>query len=147
MQDTAGRAIDLARSFFAAYNNHEVSRMIANLSNDAELNYVPMGSQGQGKASEVGKKIWSGLIDAFPDLHVTPMSIFGDDRNVAAEVVIGGTQEKDFLDIPSQHKHYELPHAFILRVNEENRIARITCYWDNLSFYSQLGQDVLGKAA
>ena len=74
-------------------------------------------------------------------------SIFGDESNVAAEVTIGGTQRKDFLDIPNQGKHYELPHAFILSVDDERKIARIAAYWDNVSFYAQLGKETLGKAA
>ena len=96
MTETATQAksstspIDVARSFFAAYNAHDVERMVAACSEDAELRYVPMGSQGRGNARELGKSIWSGLIDAFPDLAVTVESIFGDERNVAAEVVIGG---------------------------------------------------------
>jgi hypothetical protein len=53
--------IDVARSFFATYNAHDVERMAAACSEDAELRYVPMGSQGRGKARELGKSIWSGL--------------------------------------------------------------------------------------
>jgi ketosteroid isomerase-like protein len=93
---TATRAIDVARSFFTAYNAHDVGKMVAACSEDAQLRYVPMGAQGQGKVREVGKAIWSGIIDAFPDLTVTVQSVFGDERNAAAEVMIGGTQRKDF---------------------------------------------------
>jgi steroid delta-isomerase-like uncharacterized protein len=140
-------SIDVARSFFSAYNQHNVKQMLQYCSEDAELRYVPMGSKGQGRVREVGKQIWSGLIDAFPDLHVTPESLFGDPQNVAAEVVIGGTQRKDFLDIRSQGRHYELPHAFILRLDDQGLIRAITAYWDNVSFYSQLGVEPLPKAA
>jgi steroid delta-isomerase-like uncharacterized protein len=149
MTETATQAksstspIDVARSFFAAYNAHDVERMVAACGEDAELRYVPMGSQGRGNARELGKSIWSGLIDAFPDLAVTVESIFGDERNVAAEVVIGGTQQKDFLQIRSQGRHYDLPHAFLLQTNERSLITRITCYWDNASFYLQLGKTTL----
>jgi steroid delta-isomerase-like uncharacterized protein len=149
MTETATQAksstspIDVARSFFAAYNAHDVERMVAACGEDAELRYVPMGSQGRGNARELGKSIWSGLIDAFPDLAVTVESIFGDERNVAAEVVIGGTQQKDFLQIRSQGRHYDLPHAFLLQTNERSLITRITCYWDNASFYRQLGKTTL----
>jgi steroid delta-isomerase-like uncharacterized protein len=139
----AKNSIDAARSFFAAYNAHDVDRMLAACSEDAELCYVPMGGQGQGKLREVGKSIWSGLIDAFPDLYVRVESMFGDERNVAAEVVIGGTQQKDFLHIPSQGRHYDLPHAFLLKMSERGLIERVTCYWDNASFYLQLGKTTL----
>jgi steroid delta-isomerase-like uncharacterized protein len=136
-------AIDAARSFFTAYNAHQVDEMVAACGEDAQFRYVPMGGQGQGKARELGKAIWSGLIDAFPDLHVTVQSMFSNERNVAAEVMIGGTQSKDFLQIPSQGKHYELPHAFLLGVDDTGRITSITAYWDNASFYLQLGKTTL----
>lgn len=136
-------AIEIARSFFAAYNAHQVDKMVAACSEDARLRYVPMGDQGQGKARQLGKTIWSSLIAAFPDLHVTVQSLFGDERHAAAEVVIGGTQQKDFFQIPNQGKHYELPHAFLVEIDAKGQIAGITCYWDNASFYAQLGKTSL----
>jgi steroid delta-isomerase-like uncharacterized protein len=139
----ATTAIEAARSFFTAYNAHDVDTMVAACTEDARLRYVPMGSQGLGRVREVGKAIWSGLIDAFPDLTVTVQSIFGDERDVAAEVVIGGTQRKDFFQIPNRGRRYDLPHAFILRTDDSNRITGITAYWDNASFYSQLGKTTL----
>jgi steroid delta-isomerase-like uncharacterized protein len=137
------RAVNTAQSFFVAYNAHEVDKMLAVCNREAELRYLPMGGQGHGPIYEVGKRIWSSLVDAFPDLTVRVQSAFGDERNAAAEVMIGGTQRKQFLDIPSQGKHYELPHAFILAVDDNNLISVITAYWDNLSFYSQLGKIAL----
>ena len=111
----ASTALDMTRSFFAAYNRHDVSSMVAACSERAELRYVPMGSYGRGKVHELGKAIWSGLIDALPDLHVAVQSMFGGASNIAAEVMIGGTQRKDLVygqvRIRSQGKHYELPHA------------------------------------
>jgi steroid delta-isomerase-like uncharacterized protein len=133
----------ITRSFFAAYNAHDVKQMLAACTENAQLRYVPMGSEGEGKVRDVGKTIWSGLIDAFPDLKVTTHSVFSDGRNVAAEVMIGGTQQKDFLQIRNQGKHYDLPHAFLLELTESGRIDRITCYWDNASFYLQLGKTSL----
>jgi hypothetical protein len=74
--------------------------------------------------------------------------MFGDEWNVAAEVMIGGTQRKDLaygqVRIPSQGKHYELPHAFLLRINESGLVTEVAAYWDNASFYSQLGKTTLG---
>jgi steroid delta-isomerase-like uncharacterized protein len=136
-------AAEAARSFFASYNAHQVDKMVAACSEDARLRYVPMGSQGEGRARELGKRIWSGLIDAFPDLHVTVQSLFDDGRHVAAEVVIGGTQQKDFLQIRSRGRHYELPHAFLLELNDRGQISDLAAYWDNASFYSQLGKTTL----
>ena len=148
MPTTPGNAsLDIARSFFTAYSQHNVNRMIQAFSEDAEMRYPPLGPQGEGRARELGKQIWSGLIDAFPDLHVTVKSMFGDERNVAAEVLVGGTQSKDFHDIPNQGRHYEVPIAFFLRIDDKGRITEIAAYWDNISVYSQLGKEVVGKAA
>ena len=143
----ASNAINAARSFFAAYDKHNVDRMVAACNENAELRYVPMGGQGRGKVRELGKAIWVTLIDALPDLHVTVQSMFGDGRNIAAEVMIGGTQRKDLafgqIRIPSQGKHYELPHVFLLQANESGLITEVAAYWDNASFYSQLGKKTL----
>jgi steroid delta-isomerase-like uncharacterized protein len=143
MTATADTAVDVVRSFFAAYNAHDVNRMVAACSADAQLRYVPMGRQGQGPIREIGKNFWSGLIDAFPDLAVEVESAFGDERNVAAEVMIGGTQRKDFLGIRNQGKHYDLPHAFLVKLNRESLITEVACYWDNVTFYSQLGKNTI----
>ena len=143
----ASRAIDAAHSFFAAYDKHNVNKMVAACDENAELRYVPMGSNGTEKVRELGSAIWTGLIDAFPDLHVTVQSMFGDESNIAAEVVIGGTQRKDLdygeVHIPSHGRHYELPHVFLLQINESGLIAEVAAYWDNASFYSQLGKTIL----
>jgi hypothetical protein len=102
-----------------------------------------MEKKGEDKVRDVGKTICSSLINAFPDLSVTMNSAFGDTHNLVAEVVIGGIQKKDFLSIPDRGMHYDLPHAFVLDVNDRGLITRITAYWDSASFCSQLGKDNL----
>jgi steroid delta-isomerase-like uncharacterized protein len=143
----ASNAINAARSFFVAYDRHDVNKMVAACNQNAELRYVPMGNEGRGQVHELGKAVWANLIDTFPDLHVTVQSMFGDERNIAAEVMIGGTQRKDLVfgqvRIPSQGKHYELPHAFLLQLDESGLITQVAAYWDNASFYSQLGKKTL----
>ena len=135
--------IDITQSFFSSYNAHDVNRMLSLCSDDAQLRYVPMDKQGEGKVQEVGKTIWSTLLDAFPDLRVRLESAFADEQNVAAEVMIGGSQKKDFMNIPNQGRHYDLPHAFLLKIGDRRLITSITAYWDNASFYSQLGKKTL----
>ena len=94
-------AVEVARSFFAAYNAHDVGRMVAACGEDARLRYVPMGDHGHGKVREVGQAIWSGLIDAFPDLAVTVQSAFGDELHAAAEVTMGGRSGKTSSGSPA----------------------------------------------
>ena len=87
------------RAFFAAYQAHDVERMVDLCADNAGFRYVPFevwGRQrvlyGEGKVCTVGKVIWTTLIDAFPDLANAVTSLRGDgDGNVAAEAGIGGT--------------------------------------------------------
>jgi steroid delta-isomerase-like uncharacterized protein len=134
---------DLASSFFSAYDAHDVDAMVAMCSEDAQLRYVPMGAPGQGDVRAVGRRIWSGLIEAFPDLSVKVRSMFGNKTDAAAEVMIGGTQQKDFMQIRNSGKRYDLPHAFLLRMNDRGLIGELAAYWDNASFYMQLGKTTL----
>ncbi|MDQ1468901.1 MAG: hypothetical protein QOJ99_381 [Bryobacterales bacterium] len=126
-----------ARSFFEAYHAHDVNRMLMACSADAQVRYVPMGSQGRARPGDRPKDLdrshqcISGSDDHY---SVDIQSILSDGRDVAAEVVIGGTQRKDFLRIRSQGRHYELPHAFLVQVDSGGMITRITAYQDNASF-------------
>jgi ketosteroid isomerase-like protein len=152
-QPTAGGA-DAAtaqaqvESFFDAYREHDVETMVDLCDDMAEFHYVPVeiwGKQrvirGDGKVRTVGKVLWTGLIDAVPNLtnEVTSISADGD-GNVAAEVVIGGTQSKDWGPIGTQGRHYDLPHLFLFHVNGDGLIDRITAYWDGADFNQQLGR-------
>lgn len=139
-------AVDVARLFFAAFKDRNVNRMLDECREGAEVRFVPMGSQGTGLANELGKNVWSTLFDAFPDLSVTIPTLFGDDRNVAAEAVFEGTQRKDVFGIPNQGRHFELPQAFIFQIDDLGLITSITVYWDNASLYSQLGKTTLEGA-
>lgn len=116
-------AMSAAQAFFAAYNAHDIDRMLALCSNIAQIRYVPMGPVGTGSVHTTGRKIWSGLITALPDLTVTVKSAFADDRHVGAEVTIADPK-----------RGYDLPHAFFITVDEANRISEVAAYWDNVNF-------------
>ena len=132
---TAG---ELVREFFTAYRNHDVAKMTGLCSPDGSFEYVPMGTQGRGAIAEVGQRVWSSLIDAFPDLAIEVGSVLDDGAGAAAaEVTISGTQARDFAGIPSKGRRYTLPHCFFFHV-DAGHIDRVAAYWDNLSFEQQL---------
>ncbi|HZD88438.1 MAG TPA: nuclear transport factor 2 family protein [Gaiellaceae bacterium] len=137
-------AVQAVRALLGAYDGHDVERMLELCRADARVRYVPMGEQGEGWVRETGRELWSGLIDAFPDLHVTVESAAGDERHAVAEAVLGGTQERHYLQVPNQGERYELPHAFLVETDGEGLITEIAAYWDNASFYSQLGKATSG---
>jgi Methane/Phenol/Toluene Hydroxylase len=102
------------RAFFAAYQAHDVERMVDLCAEGAGFRYVPFEVwarqrvlYGKGKVC-TGKVIWTTLIDAFPDLANAVTSLRADrDGNVAAEAGIGGTQAKDFGIIACAGGRYE----------------------------------------
>jgi len=137
----------VVKSFFDAYREHDVERM-ADLCDDmAGYRSVPFELwrkqrviRGDGKVSTIGKPLWTGLIEAFPDLtnEVTKI-ISGNDGRVAAEVLISGTQAKDWGSIKSRRRSFRSPHLFVFEVNDDEKIADITSYSDNASVRIQLG--------
>ena len=141
-------ATEVVTAFFDAYSEHDIERMVDLCSDNADFHYVPFelwGKQrvirGDGKVRTIGKVIWTTLIDSFPDLTTRIMYITSDDEeNVAAEVMISGTQAKPFGTMGNQGLHYDLPHVFLFRMSKEGLIEEITGYWDTADWYRQLGR-------
>ena len=116
-------ATEVVTAFFDAYSEHDVERMVELCSDNADFHYVPFELWGRqrvilgryGKARTIGKVIWTTLIDSFPDLTTRIVYITSDDEgNVAAEVMISGTQAKPFGTMGNQGLRYDLPHVFLV---------------------------------
>jgi steroid delta-isomerase-like uncharacterized protein len=143
---TAG-AIEVVTAFFDAYRDQDVERMVELCTDNADFHYVPFelwGRQrvirGNGKVRTIGKVIWTTLIDSFPDTTNRIVNITSDSQgNVAAEVMISGTQAKPFGMIGCQGRHYDLPHVFLFRVGKQGLIKEVTAYWDTADWQRQLG--------
>jgi steroid delta-isomerase-like uncharacterized protein len=139
-------AVEVITAFFDAYRAHDLERMVELCSDNADFHYIPFevwGRQrvirGDGKVRTIGKALWATLIDAFPDLTNEVTSIIADEEgNVAAEVVISGTQAKPYGTIANQGLHYNLPCIFLFRVGKDGLIEEVSGYWDNADFYRQL---------
>lgn len=141
-------AVEVITAFFEAYRAHDLERMVDLCSDNADFHYIPFEVwarqrviRGDGKVRTIGKALWTTLIDSFPDLTNEVTSITADDEgNVAAEVVISGTQAKPYGTIANQGLHFDLPHVFLFRVGEDGLVEEVTGYWDNADFYRQLGR-------
>jgi steroid delta-isomerase-like uncharacterized protein len=146
-ESRAATATATVNAFFDAYRGRDVERMVDVCADDAGFRYVPFEVwtrqrvlHGEGKVCTVGKPIWTALIDAFPDLTNTVTSVRADEEgNVAAEVVIGGTQAKTFGVIACTGGHFEVPHLFVFHVTGDGLIDDVVCYWDNAHWKKQLG--------
>ena len=126
--------------FMFAYQQKNVEKMLSFCDPNGTVHFVPLGEGGKGKIGELGKAIWTGLIDCFPDIDNTLDAAVAEDKNtVRCQVVIRGTQAKDFADIKSKGKHFDSDHIFIFHVNDSNKIDFISVEWDHLNFKKQLG--------
>jgi ketosteroid isomerase-like protein len=145
MSDASIRAV---QTFFDAYRAHDVEAMVGACSETAEFHYVPYeiwGKQrvlrGDGKVRGIGKVLWTGLIESFPDLTNEVTSIHADgEGGVAAEVTIRGTQAKVWGPIDSQGKAFAVRHLFLFRVGDTGLIDEVSAYWDCADLNRQLGR-------
>jgi hypothetical protein len=125
--------------FMFAYQQRNVEKMLNFCNPDGEIYFVSLGESGRGKIGELGKAIWTGLIDAFPDITNTLDAALAEgENNVRCQVVISGTQAKDFAGIENKGKHFDSDHIFIFHVDRDNKIDHIQITWDHEDLQKQL---------
>ena len=126
--------------FMFAYQQKNLEKMLSFCDPGGTVEFIPLGEGGKGKIGELGKAVWGGLIECFPDIDNTLDAAVAENENkVRCQVVIRGTQEKDFADIKSKGLHFESDHIFIFRLNDENKIDHVKITWDHADFKKQLG--------
>lgn len=126
--------------FFSAYQDMDVERMLSLCDAKGTVSFVPLGADYSGKINEVGKGVWSALMDAFPDLDNTVKAQRYDEAtdSVSCTVVIFGKQEKEFAGMPGKGNSFDTEHIFIFKFNESGKISNININWDHDKFVSQL---------
>jgi hypothetical protein len=126
--------------FFSAYQDMDVDRMLSLCASDGTVAFEPLGADYSGKISEIGKGVWSALMDAFPNLDNTVKGQQYDETNsaVVCQVVIFGKQEKEFAGLPPKGNQFDSEHIFIFKFNEDAKICNINISWDHARFVEQL---------
>lgn len=136
-------ALEIAQHFFMRYHAHDLQGMLACFSADGRIDYLPI--QLEGPAGVAGLKIWTALIDAFPDLsnQVTAHYVDARGQAIVLEVTIRGTRAKDAFGIDNLGRSFELPHVFILKIANDGLIQSMKAYWDNATWFQALGKKQL----
>jgi len=125
--------------FMFAYQQRNVDKMLSFCNPDGEVHFVPLGSDGRGTIGQLGKTIWTAIIESFPDIDNTLDAAVAEDNNtIRCQVVIRGTQSKDFAGIINQGKHFESDHIFIFQLDDNNMINSIQIEWPHEDFVRQL---------
>jgi hypothetical protein len=126
--------------FMFAYQQKNLEKMLSFCDFNGTVEFLPLGDAGKGQIGELGRAIWGGLIECFPDIDNTlDAAVAEDDNTVRCQVVIRGTQAKDFADIKSKRLHFESDHIFIFHLNPDNKIDYVKIQWNHEDFKRQLG--------
>jgi hypothetical protein len=126
--------------FMFSYQQRNLEKMLSFCDPNGYIEFEPLGDSGKGKIGELGKAVWAGLIESFPDIDNTLDAAVADGENqLRCQVIIRGTQNKDFADIKNKGLQFESDHIFIFRFNDENKIDLIKVNWNHMDFKSQLG--------
>jgi len=126
--------------FMFACQQKNLEKMLSFCDLNGTVEFIPLGNAGKGKIGELGRAIWGGLIECFPDIDNTLDAAVAEDENtVRCQVMIRGTQAKDFADIKSKWKHFDSDHIFIFHLNGNNKIDYINIQWNHEDFKRQLG--------
>lgn len=127
-------------SFMFAYQQRNVEKMLSFCDPEGEIFFQPLGEAGKGTIGSLGRGLWTSLIDCFPDIDNTVDAAVAEEGDaVRCQVVIRGTQAKDFAGITSKGRKFDSDHIFIFHLNDNNRIDRIEISWDHQDFQRQLG--------
>lgn len=126
--------------FFSAYQDMDVDRMLGLCDVKGTISFVPLGADYTGKIYEIGKGVWSALMDAFPDLDNTVKKQEYDEvtDSVRCTVVIFGKQEKEFAGLQPKGNGFDSEHIFIFKFNGEGKVSDLNISWDHERFVEQL---------
>jgi ketosteroid isomerase-like protein len=144
---TAAQYAAVVTEFFDRYRAHDVHGMGDLCAINADFSYPPVEMWGKqrvlradGKVGTVGKAIWAGLIQAFPNLSNVVHSVEANaEGDVVAQVDIGGTQQLPWGFVRPAGQTFSEPHLFIFKVNHDGLITSVTAYWNNAGISQQLG--------
>lgn len=126
--------------FMFAYSDHDMDKMLSLCDTDGEVWFKSLGEAGRGTIGELGRGIWTMLIDSFPNIENTVHAAIADEEGlIHCQVLISGKQAKDFADVPNKGLEFGSDHIFIFRLNEQNLIDQIHIEWNHEDFKRQLG--------
>ena len=124
--------------FMFAYAEQNMDQMMRLCDPNGKVQFTPMGDQGIGTIGELGKAIWSSLIECFPDITNVVHSAVEEEGQIKCKVLISGTQEKDFAGIISKGNSFQSDHVFVFQLNDAQKISNLTVEWDHADFQKQL---------
>lgn len=130
----------LVRSLFDAFNDGDLARASALVTDDFELVDVSAGQTFRGRE---GCRQWLELFKtALPDARTEIVSLISDEARVASEHIGRGTHTGPFVTpagtIPPTQRAVELRIGEFYELRE-GKIAKLRAYYDSATMMRQLG--------
>jgi steroid delta-isomerase-like uncharacterized protein len=131
---------DVVRSLFEAFNDGDLDRAVATVTDDFELVDAAAGQTFHGRN---GCRQWLAMFrTALPDARTEIINLFADGERVASEHVGRGTHDGRFVTpagtIPPTGRQVELRIGEVYEVRE-GKITRLVAYYDSATMMRQLG--------
>jgi steroid delta-isomerase-like uncharacterized protein len=133
----------LVRDLFDAFNDRDLDRVAAMVSEDFEL--VDFAAQGQVFRGPQGILQWLQIfLTALPDAKTELTNVVADGQNwVFTEFIGRGTHTGALVGpagtIPPTGRRIEFPIGELMRIDDEGKFALVHVYYDGATLLRQLG--------
>ncbi len=126
-----------AQQFFAAYDAHDVDKMLSLCTEDAQGRYAPYGRNSVVPIRGGVDTIWRAFPQVIPDFRVEVVEmILAEITTVVVQTIMSGPLPADAPGIAKKGEVVFIPHAYILRFGAQGKISRLDAYWDNTAINS-----------
>jgi steroid delta-isomerase-like uncharacterized protein len=131
---------ELVRSMYDAFNRRDLDHLAERCDEDTEVTLVAFSQVFSGP--EGFRQFAGGFIEAFPDIHIEPITVFSGGNQLAAEFrargTHGGTLRSPAGDIPPTGNSIDYSVAEIWEL-EAGKVRRLRNYTDSGTLMRQLG--------
>jgi len=121
----------IAKTFFAAYDAHDVEGMLALCADDAQGRYCPYGQESVMPIRGGLDGIWRAFPQAVPGFQVEVIEMLAEGNTAIIQAVMSGPIPADVPGIAKKAQVVHIPHAYFLRFDPQGKISRLDAYWDN----------------
>lgn len=126
--------IQVFNDWVKAFLDHNIEKM-ASLSRDEII--INSKRFGVWKGRDGASTYWHKLYDAFPDIHIKPVTVVADRSRVMSEIDFSGTHRGKINGIPGTGKKFSLRGAFVYDM-KDGKIKEIRMYYDKRLLNNQL---------
>jgi len=126
----------LVAEYRAAWNAHDVDKVMAFFTDDCECEDAIMREVVRGKPEL--RAYLAEWLSVFPDISFDVKDQYLSPTGGGAEFTFSGTHTNAVMGLPATNKQFTVRGASILELHE-GKIRREQDYWDAASFMTQIG--------